>query len=464
MKRIRSIFLLFPSFFVSSCISDIDDIVIEANGESYSFLSGQKAKSGWSVNDAIGVSAYKSGTNTAHFNCINKKYRTDGDGVFTPATSDDTAFLPLDGNIDFIAYYPHKAAISDEYPIDLSDQSSQESLDVLYSDNAKNITKTSEVPQLIFKHSLSRIIVYSKPGNEISENDLVGINVTIDNVFNSAKLKLRDGSIETSGTKTSIAMNTKIGESVSEATIFPGSALGTELTIKLANGNFYKAKLPENQTFESGTIYSYNVTINRTGVILTPAEIADWEGINDAPDKDFAIEMMYQTGDFYPNPNNPNTAIGIVYWTKPGSDGREGKMVSFDSGENNWGDPDNLDTEANSITHGYLNSILASSMNIYTGIQIPAFMWCFDKGFGWYLPSRYELHILQEFWLSDEKHMNENILLVNGEPFAIGDVYLSSSECRDFPKTMAEIYSFETKDWVSVSKGTPYRIRAIREF
>ena len=469
MKIIHSIFLLFPLFFISSCISDTDDIIIEANEVSYSFLSGQKAtdlQSSWSANDAIGISAYKSGTNTVYLNCINKKYQTIGNGVFTPATDDDAVFLPLSGSIDFIAYYPHKASISDGYPIDLSDQSSQESLDVLYSDNAKNITRTSEEPGFIFQHLLSRIIVRSKPGNEISENDLAGINITIDNVFNSATLKLRDGSIETSGAKTSIAMNTKTDEPVGEATIFPGTASGVVLTIKLANGNFYKANLPENQLFESGTIYSYNVTVNRTSVILTPAEITDWGGMNDDPNKESATEMMYQTGDFYPNPNDPRTAIGIVYWTKPGSDGREGKIVSFDSGICEWGDS-TLSKNINSITNGYFNTtIITAYMSTFPSMKFPAFAWCLNKGSRWYLPSRYELHILQEFWLANEDCINRNIRRIPKEidTFKFDDVYLSSSECRDYPNTMAEVYSFETKDWWSIDKSTPFRIRAIREF
>ena len=87
-----------------------------------------------------------------------------------------------------------------------------------------------------------------------------------------------------------------------------------------------------------------------------------------------------------------------------------------------------------------------------------------DKGEGWYLPSRYELHVLQELWLTHGEYMNSNIELINGEPFTSDDVYLVSSESRSWSNDMAETYYFSTKGWLPIYKYEPGRIRAVKEF
>ena len=257
-------------------------------------------------------------------------------------------------------------------------------------------------------------------------------------------------------------MRTKIGEATCEAIILPGTSSEVGLTIRLENNNEYKAILPNNQKFKAGTIYSYNLIINRTGIVLTPPEIIDWNGIDDPPDTGSSTEMTYKTGDFYPNPTDVKTAIGIVYWTRPGSDGKEGKIVSFNSDNQKWSESSSVALN-NSITNGLINMsdirLLDPSLQ-----QFPAFLWCDKKGSGWYLPSRYELHILQEIWVYNRELMNDNILLAGGEIFAEFDTYLSSSESRSYPETMVETYSFFDKGWPSINKTDSYRIRAIKLF
>ena len=136
--------------------------------------------------------------------------------------------------------------------------------------------------------------------------------------------------------------------------------------------------------------------------------------------------------------------------------------MSYDSATKSWGDS-NFGSLNTSISSGIINWDIVIIKDP-TLEKFPAFKWCMDKGNGWYLPSRYELHVLQELWLKHGEYMNNSIGLTGGEPFTPDDVYLASSESRSWPNDRVEIYSFFTKGWLPIYKNTPGRIRAIKEF
>ena len=53
---------------------------------------------------------------------------------------------------------------------------------------------------------------------------------------------------------------------------------------------------------------------------------------------------------------------------------------------------------------------------------------------------------------------------MGGEIFTAEDIYLSSSESRDYPNGNVETYHFDHKDWPIVSQQTPVRIRVVKNF
>ena len=122
------------------------------------------------------------------------------------------------------------------------------------------------------------------------------------------------------------------------------------------------------------------MTISQTGITLNPVEIEDWEWDCVMPEGEIANEIIYKIGDLYPNPNNPETVIGIVYWLKDGVGGREGKIVSFDSAIRNWGDSNNQNLGTN-ISTGIINWGIVINRDP-TLADFPAFKWCKDKGEG----------------------------------------------------------------------------------
>jgi hypothetical protein len=456
---------LFILVFVS-CRNKEEDFFTDTNSKKCSFLlDTQKAElsSYWSTENIIGITAYMSDSDELYLNNANRQYKSNAGGTFDPVTEGDKIPHPIEGNyVDFIAYYPYKADVETTYAIYLSEQSNQKQLDVLYSNNATNITNTSGNVKFTFNHILSKIVINTIPSGSLDNNDLHDMNITINNISNEGTLYLLDGRIEHSHQKSSIKMKTAANGSSSEAIVFPGSTSEISFTVELTNGNIYSANFHQQQQLVSGHIHTYNITITQTGISLSPLEIEDWVLVDNHPQEEIADEIIYKTGDFYPNPNNPKTAIGIVYWLKPGTGGKEGKIISFDSANKSWGDSGNENLKT-SISTGIINWYILINRDPSLD-NFPAFKWCMDKGKGWYLPSRYELHVLNEIWTDNKEHMNSNIELVNGEPFTSDDIYLASSESRSWPADRAETYYFSNKGWRPIYKIEVGRIRAFKEF
>ena len=454
--------LIFSLLFISCNIEE--NIIIDTKGEVYTFLLEQQEiepSPWWSIGDAIGITAYVSGSEEIYSNYVNKRYNSNGNNSFTPATEGDEI---LHGHsVDFIAYHPYKADAYTSYAISLNEQSDQKQVDLLYSDNAKNKSKTSGIIELTFDHVLSKILINTTPSGGLKEEDLYGMSITINNVYTESTFDLVDETIETSGAKANIKMKTGASGSLSEAILIPGPISGVSFTIELANGRVYDANFPHGEQFAPGHIYIFNVTICQIGITLNPIEIEDWQWDGVIPEGEISDEIIYKIGDLYPNPNDPKTAIGIVYWLKDGVGGREGKIVSFDSAMRNWSDSNDENLTTN-ISIGMMNWDLVVQRDP-TLENFPAFKWCLDKGEGWFLPSRYELHILNEIFIKYGEYMNSNIGLIDGgEPFTSSDVYLASTESRSWPDDSAETYYFSNKGWLPIKKNVAGRIRATKEF
>ena len=463
-KSYNILTILLVLLFVS-CRNEPDETLISTNNEKYNFLLNTQVEPSryWSTGDIIGITAYVSGGEELYMNRVNRQYKSVGSGFFVPVLEDDKIFCPLAGNsVDFIAYYPYQADATTTCVISLSEQSDHKQLDLLYSNNAKNKTNVSGNIGFTFNRVLSKIVIKTTPSGGLENKDLYDMNIKINNISNEGTLYFADGSIKHSAQKSSIKMKTETNGKSSEAIILPGSASGVGFTIELANGYVYSTDFKQEQEFISGHIHTYNVTITQTGVNFSPVGIENWVITDTIPQEKIADEIVYKSGDFYPNPNNPKTAIGVVYWLKPGTGGKEGKIVSADSEFNNWGDSNNINLKT-VISTGTMNWEIIIQTDP-TLENFPAFKWCKDKGDGWYLPSRYELHVLNEIWTANQEYMNSNIELINGEPFSFNDVYLASSESRSWPDDNAELYYFSDKGWGPILKSEAGRVRAIKEF
>ena len=99
----------------------------------------------------------------------------------------------------------------------------------------------------------------------------------------------------------------------------------------------------------------------------------------------------YYVGDLYPDPDNPATAIGVVFWVDGGNTHPQahGKIVSLDEISGIAWSTENVITGSDSMDDGKENTDkIRNNMDLN---KYPAFKWCVDKGEDWYLPAYMEL-------------------------------------------------------------------------
>ena len=458
---ISSLFLLVA--ILTACTKENASLagMDEPSVHTFKSTKGADESTVWLAGDNIGISAYLSGTNEPYSNAENKCYQTSGNGLFAPKTEKDRIGYPIGGNaVDFSAYYPYNpAVVNGIYEVDLRDQSSLRNTDLLYSNNAKAKNKYSEGIDLVFERPLSKLVIHAIPGEGMQEKDLHGLTVSLENTLRQAKFNLSDGTLLPHGEKAPITLQTN--NLRSEAIVLPGTALNASIAITSANADVYAAPLPETE-FLPGTAHHYQVTVNRTGIEIQTANITDWEEIENGLGNGSTTGMIYRIGDYYPNPSDPPTAIGVVYWISLGSQGRSGKVISLDTSEQVWSTNNSREAMASSAINGLINTGVVGTWD-KTLLNYPAFHWCVSKGEGWYLPARYELHILREQW-GRYAEINEAIAAAGGEILTETDLYLSSSESQEYAASHADSYSFSDKNWASYDKSQAQKVRAVIAF
>ncbi len=242
----------------------------------------------WDKGDAIGVYMKESGEAlTSSATAQNAKYETTGTTGFLPAKGAATITFPIDGsNVDFIGYYPYKEEIANfVYPIDLSNQSVQSDIDLLYSDNAKSFNSDNPDVNMLFSHQLAKITLTIK--HEFLP-DLSGIEVIVTNVGTRADFDLTDGTLSAPSSTGNIACMVASGGATAEAILLPTSSLaGMELWFVLDDETFKYtlSNASEIESFEKSTRYSYHVYLDSDLIpVVTLGTISDWiEGPSENP-------------------------------------------------------------------------------------------------------------------------------------------------------------------------------------
>ena len=466
MNTIRIIWQFILICISVSCVEEENDTVLDINDRAVCMFNSTRtgdSATGWLSDDEVGISVYRSGTDKIYAGLMNRRYRTSGDGTFFPVETEDKIIYPINGDaVDFIAYYPYDPMATDHfYDVDLCDQSDLRSIDLLYSNNAKGVNKYSGNPNLVFRHPLSKLAVKIAPGEGITEEKLYGSVVLLNNVGLQATFDLLDGTFVQRGMTGSVEV--PMDGLRGEAIVLPGAAQDAEVTVILADGGIYRTTIPD-ANFLPGAAHRYRVIVTRTGAEIHPLDIVDWNNDGSESENESIAIVTYNVGDYYPNPTDPETAVGVVYWLSPGSENRSGKALSFDTSEQAWSDAPAQEIQAINIVTGWVN--MSAALAVDATLQcFPAFRWCADKGEGWYLPARYELHVMREQWGRNHEVIDRALAAVGGELLSGEDIYLSSSESRgNDPAGDAATYNFSTKEWPPHSKSIPHRIRAVLVF
>jgi len=257
---------------LQSCQNDETNIIQnEVNNKGITFSSiiddAQNSRAydtSWEANDVIGVFML------ANKNVLDRNipYVTSkGDGYFVSQNS-PIYYPEVNSAVDFIAYYPYNKAISDHtnYPIDLSNQTKQNAIDLMTAVNLTNRQLTSPQGNLQFKHLLAKLVLNLK---STSGSSLKGIKASISGLKVKGTANLSDGSITPSGEATDFSLYINEEATQAEAILLP-QALSGNLKIKLElNGQSKEIETEISGNIERGSKYIYNVNVNYQGGEIT---------------------------------------------------------------------------------------------------------------------------------------------------------------------------------------------------
>ncbi len=277
------------TLFAAGCSKDTEPSATTGNdGRVALQLTGgisaqtRAAGSSWDAGDQIGIYMYDAGTNDIAEVAENIPYVTsDGANTFSPVGT--IIYFPVDGgNVDFYAWYPYAAV--EEWVANLTDQSSQEAIDLMTAEalsNAETKVYHKDQPklELTFQHRLSKLEVTIKAGNGIETTDLQGLKVEITNQTNAVTYAPGTRTLGCSQDLATVPLLMMEDGSFGEAILCPNDlAAATEarqLVFTLSNGEIFYYDIDGTKSFGSGVKNIYNITINRVSLEVT-ASIEDW--------------------------------------------------------------------------------------------------------------------------------------------------------------------------------------------
>ena len=243
-------------------------------------ISTRAANAAWAAGDKIGVFSMDGAT--ASYS--NMSYTTEsGNGNFTPSSEDQTIMLPYDNsNRTIAAYYPFTAAAATgTYSIDVSNQANQEAIDLLVANPVSNITKLSPVAALEFHHKLVKIALTMSPGEGVTAEQLANMTVTISNQQTTGTCDvINNGNVSvTPAAASTITLLTTNNGTSSEAILLPAATTaGMTLTFNIPGAGVYTWTVnsaAKSQSFDAGNKYKYDISINKTSIIVN-STIEDW--------------------------------------------------------------------------------------------------------------------------------------------------------------------------------------------
>lgn len=246
----------------------------------------------WQSGDAIGISTMTGDTKTSY---SNMKYVTSDNGTtFTHEGGMESGIFFKDPKkVKFSAYYPfggNEKTARGTITVDTKVQSNQKDYDFLYAESNEADHNAPEI-KFTFAHVMTKLT----------------LQVTIDKTSGFTASALEDVSYTLGGLKHKVEFNTASGEvgfasdatEVSDWTLengTPSSDGGAEIytmilgphtdnsgltfTATIGGENFYCTLTPG---LVAGTSYTYNITVKKTGLVLSECTITDWAPDSQTP-------------------------------------------------------------------------------------------------------------------------------------------------------------------------------------
>lgn len=171
---------------------------------------------------------------------------------------------------DFYCYYPYTEEITyiDKHLFSVkSDQSAEvnyKSSEFLWG-KKENIAPSNSVVSINVRHMMSKLIVYLKPGDGYSEEDLKNVDVNICNIVSDAYINLSNGVVTVQNTSKGKIIPKKLDNSY-VALLVPQNIVEQQLIEVIVDNQRYT--LTTSVNLESGKIYHCTVTVGKksTGI------------------------------------------------------------------------------------------------------------------------------------------------------------------------------------------------------
>lgn len=229
------------------------------------------------------------------------EYTADGNGGLN--TYMDTPRYPTSGNdVNIFGVYPNNKAfnISDPYSFevqyDQSDDDNYKASDLMLGAAANPVSRQAGAVAVTFKHMLSKININLTIGAGLNADSLVNATVLVLNTMPSTTFNVQGAAIgDPVGGAQSDVINIIAGNLPDNSAAISGDALSHSAIIipqRIEGGTEFiqivlhwddpsytelTYSLPETEVmeFESGKVYTYNLTVNRYEITATTT-ITDW--------------------------------------------------------------------------------------------------------------------------------------------------------------------------------------------
>ncbi len=376
----------------------------------------------WNNGDAIGVYIVKgSGGLQSSGNWVDNMQMTYNNGSWTPIFPSGKEYYPTDGDeLNFYAYYPYNASVTDALNMTISgltDQSSAANLSKsdLLSASTLNVEKGNTTVQLSFSHALTMVelSVYGGPGAQMTSDIVVTLEGCKPDV--SFNLSTRAANAASSVKSVKMYRVEQLGDAdyltkytyrtlVPTQTIFTGAQL---FRFSQTQGTIIRT-------------LSHNLTSN---VALWPGEVKPYT-ITLQPSID--PNHVYDVGDYYPYKGFP--ILGVVFEVSNG--GKNGKVLSLEEKIGvSWGALGVNEQSAGVVGIRDANDGQPATKNIITkrkgqadfANKYEVFNWIYqEKNKGdingpWYLPATAELTQFATTYNADQSAFNAKLTEVGLE-------------------------------------------------
>ena len=281
-----------------SCTKDRqrkDEVVFASNIQKITQVTRVTGNT-WDATDSIGIYMVEKENIEIIERAENIPYVTNlggATGSFIPKSK--TIFFPdNDQEVRFMAYYPYNSGVVDAlYKVDVSDQTNQSKIDILQSfDVDKTYSKVTKREKVVleFDHMLTKVIINVREGKGLEKTDLDNLGISFTGLSREVDFDLWGAAFSNYSNvgdivpkeRTEVADGYYLGY---EAILIPSlNVLDAYMVFDLNNGGegvaSDKFRWRLDATLARSSKYTYNVTINRTGITVD-ATINDWINLDD---------------------------------------------------------------------------------------------------------------------------------------------------------------------------------------